>query len=197
MGTAVDDRSEVVQDETTSGSRVPEMNGTVTRFPGWLCTGFWFSIVIAIAVAIRRMIALLGLGRSPAPPELSKLDAWFRTHAVLTWVHIGVGLGVVFLLPFVFRASPAISGVVQNVFFALGAITGATAYGMSRYAVGGWLERSAVLTFNTLFLLSLARAYRMRREGNAEKQRVWMIRAVAVLLGIATTRPVMGAFFAT
>jgi hypothetical protein len=37
----------------------------------------------------------------------------------------------------------------------------------------------------------------MRREGNTEKQRVWMIRAVAVLLGIASTRPVMAVFFAT
>jgi hypothetical protein len=29
------------------------------------------------------------------------------------------------------------------------------------------------------------------------RHRVWMLRAVSVLLGIATTRPVMGVFFAT
>jgi uncharacterized membrane protein YsdA (DUF1294 family) len=68
---------------------------------------------------------------------------------------------------------------------------------MSRYAVGGWVERSAVLVFDTFFLVSLAKAYVMHRRGYAEEQRLWTIRAVAILLGIATTRPVMGVFFAT
>jgi hypothetical protein len=36
----------------------------------------------------------------------------------------------------------------------------------------------------------------MRRGEAVEKMR-WTLRAVAVLLGIATTRPVMGVFFAT
>ncbi|HEY6374240.1 MAG TPA: hypothetical protein VIX90_01825, partial [Edaphobacter sp.] len=30
-----------------------------------------------------------------------------------------------------------------------------------------------------------------------DRHREWMMRAIAVLLGIATTRPVMGVFFAT
>lgn len=69
---------------------------------------------------------------------------------------------------------------------------------MSRYTVGGWLERAAVLFFDTLFLSSLARAwFFMLRGDDARKKEIWMIRAIAVLLGIATTRPVMGVFFAT
>ncbi len=72
---------------------------------------------------------------------------------------------------------------------------GVTAYAMSSYSVGGWLERSAVLLFNTLFLFSLFRAWRLRSEPKLKLQ--WMTRAIAVLLGIATTRPVMGIFFAT
>jgi hypothetical protein len=68
---------------------------------------------------------------------------------------------------------------------------------MSSYAFGGWIERSAVLVFDTWFLISLARAYRFRRHGDAAEKRVWMTRAVGILLGIATTRPVMGIFFAT
>src|SRR5262249_31526918 len=103
----------------------------------------------------------------------------------------------VVLLPFVLRQSGVRTRAVLRAFFVLGAITGVTAYGMSRYAVGGWVERSAVLIFDTLFLLSLARAYVLQREGDIDRQRLWMIRAVAILLGIATTRPVMGAFFAT
>jgi ABC-type enterochelin transport system permease subunit len=66
---------------------------------------------------------------------------------------------------------------------------------MSHYSVGGWVERSAVLFFNSLFLFSLFRAWRLRHEP-ALKLR-WMTRAIAILLGIATTRPIMGIFFAT
>jgi hypothetical protein len=167
------------------------------RFPGWLKVAFGFCIVIAVAAVARRMVALSTATGSNAPPELSSLDAWFRAHAVLTWVHISAALLFVLLLPFVFRRRGGKSGAVEKAFFILGAVTGATAYGMSRYAVGGWVERSAVLVFDTLFLLSLARAYVMQREGKAEEQRFWMTRAVAILLGIATTRPVMGVFFAT
>ena len=173
------------------------MNRTVAEFPGWLRAGFWICIVIAVAVVIRRMIALLTAGTYAGSPPMNELDAWFRAHAVLTWVHISVALAFVIMLPFLFRVSTAKSDTLEKAFFILGTTTGATAYGMSRYAVGGWLERSAVLVFDTLFLVSLAKAYAMRREGNTEKQRVWMIRAVAVLLGIASTRPVMAVFFAT
>ena len=173
------------------------MNPTAAEFPGWLRAGFWICIVIAVAVVIRRMIALLTAGTYAGSPPLNELDAWFQAHAVLTWVHISVALAFVIMLPFVFRVSTGTSDTLEKAFFILGTTTGATAYGMSRYAVGGWLERSAVLVFDTLFLVSLAKAYAMRREGNTEKQRVWMIRAVAVLLGIASTRPVMAVFFAT
>jgi uncharacterized membrane protein YsdA (DUF1294 family) len=172
-------------------------SGTAARFPGWLKVGFGVCIVIAVAAVLRRMVVLSTAGSSNAPPELSNLDAWFRAHAVLTWVHISAALLFVLLLPFIFRRVGGNSGSMERVFFVLGAVTGATAYGMSRYAVGGWVERSAVLVFDTLFLLSLARANAMQRRGYADQQRQWMIRAVAILLGIATTRPVMGAFFAT
>jgi hypothetical protein len=59
------------------------------------------------------------------------------------------------------------------------------------------LERSAVLVFNTLFLWELGRSYLLWRHGEFGQGRRWLIRAIAVLLGIATTRPVMGVFFAT
>jgi hypothetical protein len=59
------------------------------------------------------------------------------------------------------------------------------------------VERSAVLFFNTLFLISLARAYGSMRSGEGGEEIRWTLRAVAILLGIATTRPVMGVFFAT
>jgi uncharacterized membrane protein YsdA (DUF1294 family) len=177
-------------------------------FPLWLKAGFWICIVIAVAVVLRRAVALLTpSSSSTAPPQLASLDAWFATRAPLTWTHILCALAFVTLLPFVFRKNafrPVAfqsdgpnSRPLHRAFFLLGAATGVTAYAMSLYAVGGWLERSAVLFFNTAFLASLAAAYAfMRRHNHAQQQR-WTIRAVAILLGIATTRPVMGVFFAT
>jgi hypothetical protein len=85
----------------------------------------------------------------------------------------------------------------ERLLFPFGAITGATAYAMSVWAIGGWIERSAVLVFDTWFLLSLGRAYWFRLHGDAARKREWTTRAVAILLGIATTRPVVGLFFAT
>jgi hypothetical protein len=76
-------------------------------------------------------------------------------------------------------------------------VVGLTAYAMSVNSVGGWLERSAVLFFNSLFLYSLFRAYNYMRRGEELLQRQWTMRAIVILLGIATTRPVMGVFFAT
>ncbi|MBS1806441.1 MAG: DUF2306 domain-containing protein [Acidobacteria bacterium] len=182
-----------------SGSTDPAGRAEIglVRFPGWLKAGFGICIVIAVAAVVRRMVALSTVGKSSAPLEMGKLDAWFRSHAVLTWVHISAALVFVLLLPFVFQVGDGKQHGLLRVFFVLGTITGATAYGMSRYAVGGWIERSAVLVFDTLFLLSLARAYTSQRSGDVPGQRMWMVRSVAILLGIATTRPVKGVFFAT
>src|SRR5260370_31025224 len=63
--------------------------------------------------------------------------------------------------------------------------------------MGGWVERAAALFFNSWFLFSLGRAWWWRIRGEGARKREWMTRAVGILLGIATTRPVMGFFFAT
>jgi hypothetical protein len=83
----------------------------------------------------------------------------------------------------------------EKLLFPLGLAVGITAYAMSIYSVGGWVERSAVLFFNSLFLFSLFRAWQKR--GDQPLKMRWLTRAIAILLGIATTRPVMGIFFAT
>ena len=167
------------------------------RFPRWLKFGFWFCTVIAVAVVLRRVIALLGPPNQTAPPQLAALDVYFASHAALTWAHILCALAFVSLLPFLFWHRTQNSSWLERAFLILGLIVGSTAYGMSVHAVGGWLERSAVLLFNTLFLASLAQVFVSSRRGDVVQQRRWTVRAVAILLGIATTRPVMGVFFAT
>jgi hypothetical protein len=167
------------------------------QFPGWMKAGFWACIVIAIAVVVRRAIALLVPLRPGAPPQLGQLDAYFRTHATLTWIHILTALVFVLLLPLFFWGRTRNSMVVQRGFLVVGVLVAMTAYAMNRYAIGGWLERSAVLFFDTLFLAALLRSFFFSRRGDPVNARRWSIRAAAVLLGIATTRPVMGVFFAT
>ncbi len=168
----------------------------IGRAPRWLLIGFWACIAVAIAAVVRRIFALAH-PLSSGPPKLVALDALFASHNTLTLAHILPALAFVLLAPFlIFRR---FAGAVwpERLFFPLGGVVGITAYAMSVYSVGGWVERSAVLLFNSLFLFSLLRAFIYRRRGELELKRRWLGRAIAILLGIATTRPVMGVFFAT
>jgi hypothetical protein len=167
-------------------------------YPGWLKVGFWICVVIAVAVVLRRVAVLVhptqagAAGSSPT----AALDAVFASHAALTLAHILPAMAFGLLTPFgLLRRAGGVWA--ERLFFPLGAWVGVTAYAMSTYPVGGWVERSAVLFFNSLFLFSLERAFVAARRGEAIEKMRWMLRAVAILLGIATTRPVMGVFFAT
>jgi hypothetical protein len=118
-------------------------------------------------------------------------DISLRTHrAAPIWL-------VSAFTPFVLLRRNGSTPWAHAALFPLGAIVGITAYAMSVHAVGGWIERSAVLFFNSLFLYSLIRAYGYWGHGELVPERRWLTRAVGILLGIATTRPVMGVFFAT
>ena len=164
------------------------------RSPLWARIGFWACTAIAVAVAVRRILALTFPPKS-APPQLAALDTFFSSHAALTLAHIIPALAFVLVAPFVV-IRPSTRAWAKEFIYPLGAVVGITAYAMSVHAVGGWIERSAVLFFNSLFLFSLIRAYRYGRQDDP-RERPWMLRAIVVLLGIATTRPVMGVFFAT
>jgi hypothetical protein len=166
------------------------------RTPLWLRAGFWICTFIAAAAVVRRLVALLHPSQS-GPPQMVALDSDFASHAALTLAHILPALAFVATAPFVLLRR--FDGAVwpERLLFVLGAVVGGTAYAMCVHAVGGWVERSAVLCFNTLFLFSLARAFWYGRRGEAALKRIWLVRAIVILLGIANTRPVMGIFFAT
>ena len=123
---------------------------------------------------------------------MAALDATFASHAVLTLAHVLPALAFVALAPFLYIRRFASVAWPKRLLFLLGTVT---AYAMTNYSIGGWVERSAVLLFNSLFLFSLFRAWCLRREPT--RNLLWLTRAIAILLGIATTRPVMGIFFAT
>lgn len=165
-------------------------------FPRLLRAGFWICIVIAVAVVLRRVIVLAHPPQS-SPPQMAGLDEVFASHAALTLAHILPALAFVALLGLTYFRRFASSAWIERLLFPLGAIVGITAYAMSAFAIGGWVERSAVFFFNSLYLYALARAWQFRRRGEPQLKQQWLTRAVAILLGIATTRPVMGVFFAT
>ena len=166
------------------------------RVPVWLRTGFWICIGIGVAVVMRRLVALAHPSQS-APAQLAELDAVFASHAALTVSHIVPALVFVLLAPLFYWRRLEGAVWLERLLFGAGAVVGVTAYAMSVFAVGGWVERSAVLVFNSLFLYALGRSFVSMRRGDRLTERRWMTRAIAVLLGIATTRPVMGVFFAT
>jgi hypothetical protein len=166
------------------------------RSPLLLRIGFWICVVIAIAVVVRRLFALAAVSHN-GPPQMAALDDAFASHAALTLAHIIPAVLFVLLSPFAVFKRFANFRWADRILFPLGLVVGLTAYAMSAYSVGGSVELSAVLFFNSLFLYSLVRAWWHRQHGDAVMKRRWLLRAIAVLLGVATTRPVMGVFFAT
>lgn len=165
------------------------------RFPRWLRIGFWISFVISLAVVLRRLVALAYPSPTGPSPGMA-LDTAFASHATLTLAHIIPAAVFVLLIPSVLLAKTNPSGF-EKPFYLLGAIVGLTAYAMSLHAIGGWIERSAVLVFDSLFLFSLGISYRYMQSHQRALQFQWLLRAIGILLGIATTRPVMVVFFAT
>jgi hypothetical protein len=166
-----------------------------SHHPRWLLAAFWISVAISIAVVVRRLIELIRPSHS-GPPQMAGMDTSFASHAALTMAHI-IPAAIFVVVASIVLLRRSRSEWLERLFFSLGVITGLTAYAMSVYSIGGWIERSAVLVFDTWFLFGLGRAWRFKTSGDTMQERNWITRAVGTLLSIATTRPVMGVFFAT
>jgi hypothetical protein len=168
----------------------------VPVYPRGLRVWFWICVVIALGVVARRLKELIAPSVNPRSP-VAELEASFSSHAALTAAHI-VPAAIFVLCSIVVLSRRSVARPLGWVFFVSGSMTGLTAYAMSYNAFGGWIERSAVMIFDTWFLYSLTRAFALFvSHRSAGEQKRWSIRAVGVLLGIAATRPVMGVFFAT
>ena len=166
----------------------------------------WITLIvlctIATAAVLRRTYILLFPPATLHAPDLAAMDTVFSAHRTMTLMHILPALCLVLLLPFWFSPSvrqrrASAHRHITQILFVLGAITAVTALFMNTHPIGGFNEVAAILLFNTLFIVSLARSYLLWLRGDIPSHRAWMTRAFAVLLGIATTRPVVGIFFAT
>lgn len=162
---------------------------------------FLLLCAIAAAVAVRRIAVLVVPPVLQRAPAFAALDMSFASRKVLTLFHIVPALLFVVLLPAWFsrtvRNRVDAHRTITYALFFLGTIIGATAIPLAMHPTGGLNEAAAAILYDALFLFSLIRAWVLFRSGEWALHRTWMMRAVAVLLGIATTRPVMGVFFAT
>ena len=79
----------------------------------------------------------------------------------------------------------------------IGVLVGVTGYAMALAPVGGLLAVSAIVFYATAFMVSLIVAWLHIRHGDVARHREWMPRAVGIVLGVATTRPIVAAFFAS
>jgi uncharacterized membrane protein len=168
-------------------------------------TGVWWVVIvltaIAVTVAVRRLLLLASPPTSNASPAAA-LDALFAAKAGLTRGHVLAGLGFVLLLPVQLSARVRSRLLVVHrwlgrALMVIGIAVGLSGYAMVAIPIGGWLEVSAIVVYATAFLAALVIAWRSIRRGDVGHHREWMLRMVAIGLGIATTRPVVGAFFAT
>jgi hypothetical protein len=157
--------------------------------------------LIGAGAAMRRVVVLIAPAAQVNPSPAGALDSDFASRKVLTLCHIIPALFFVSLAPFWFlpkvRSQPTVHCRISGALLILGSVIGVTAFILSLHPVGGINEATAAILYDCLFLFSLARAALMFFRHDVELHRTWMMRAIAVLLGIATTRPVMGVFFAT
>ena len=160
-------------------------------------------VVIGVAAATRRALVLFwpDVFAGKYPPAAA-LDTGFAKHIGLTLLHIIIG--ALFLVAAPLQFIPRIRVEHLNMHRWLGRILVVSAFiiGISALVmtytmnIGGANETAATTLFGILFLLCLTRAYWHIRRKEVAQHREWMIRTFGIGLGIATTRPIVGMFFA-
>ena len=161
-------------------------------------------VVLALTAAVGRAYAL-ATGAEPFaavytlfPPgaieDARALERWFAAHASLTWAHIIPGSVFLGLAPLQFvrglRESHLALHRWSGRLLLLAAIpTGFTGMLLQlRSPYGGAVALSAILLAAGLFLGAAVLAYLAIRRRDTERHREWMIRMLAVGVGVATVR---------
>lgn len=167
----------------------------------WIGVGVLTAIGVA-AVTLRTLVLLWPQQFAATNSPAAALNAGFARHMVLTLMHILPGGLFLVLAPLQFV--PGIRAKHINVhrwmgriLMVSGLVIGFSALVMSyKMNIGGLNETAATTLYAILFLICLMQAYRYIRRKEVARHREWMIRAYGVGLGVATTRPIVGAFFA-
>ena len=166
---------------------------------------FWIALLLLCAIggaaAVRRIAELESAGL-PGSSEFATLDAHFTMKARLTLFHVIPSLLFVLLIPLQFVSAlrqrhPSLHRWTGRIIVCLGMVIGITALRLSAHPVGGLVEATATIGFGCCFLFALGKAWWHIRNRRVELHRRWATRMVAIALGVAATRPIMGIFFAT
>jgi hypothetical protein len=161
-------------------------------------------VTIALTAAVGRAYAL-ATGAEPFaavyalfPPgaieDVRAVERWFASHATLTWAHIIPGSVFLGLVPLQFvrglrEKHPALHRWSGRVLLLTALPTGLTGILLQlRSPYGGALALSSILAAGSLFLGAAGVAYQAIRGGDRERHREWMIRMLAVGLGVGTVR---------
>lgn len=161
-------------------------------------------VAIALTAAVGRAYAL-ATGAEPFaavyalfPPgavdDVRAVDRWFAAHATLTWAHIIPGSIFLGLAPLQFvrglrENHPGLHRRSGRVLLLTAIPTGLTGILLQlRSPYGGALALSSILVAGSLFLGAAVVAYQAIRRGDRERHREWMIRMLAVGLGVGTVR---------
>jgi uncharacterized membrane protein len=176
---------------------------TSKRATRFLWTAVIFLVVIGIAAVTRRTLVLFWPVQfeGKASPAVA-LDAGFARHVALTLIHILPGGLFLVLAPLQFMPSLRqrhlqLHRWMGRILMVCGLIIGISALVMSyTMNIGGPNETAATTLFAIVFLYCLIKAYRHIRRKEVAIHREWMIRAFGAGLGVATTRPIVGMFFA-
>lgn len=169
-----------------------------------LWPGLLTLLAVGAAVAAVRAWAILadwsafGALSQVLPPTLVEegmvAERWYATHGRLTVFHVLPGAIFLVVVPFQLARSirnhrPSLHRWVGRSLVALGlpvALSGLVLGGLSPF--GGITADSAIFLFGALFVVALTRGYLAARRRDFAAHRQWMLRAVAVGVGIATVR---------
>ncbi|SRR6266567_5552324 len=181
----------------------------VSGFDGRTSRGgrlIWSLTLILVAIGLLAVAqATFVLFNPPqGPPRFAAaaaMDAGFAKHTTLTLAHIlPAGVFMVLMpLQFAQRIRDRHIGWHRwsgRFLVVLGVIVGVSALLLSyRTPIGGANETAATIFFAVLFLVFLGLGFWNIRRHRVAQHREWMIRAFGVVLGIATTRPIVAVFF--
>src|SRR5882762_1880342 len=158
-------------------------------------------VTIGILAVVRRTYVLLGPPQEPRFAAAAAMDSGFAQHRALTLTHILPAALFIVLMPLQFiphirERHLAWHRWSGRLLIVLGFVVGVSALVMSfTMAIGGANETAATTLFALLFLVFLTLGFWNIRQHRIARHREWMIRAFGVVLGIATTRPIVGMFF--
>lgn len=151
-------------------------------------------VLVTTAFAVHRVIETSANIRSEELPPEGDIGRGYAQHPVLAYLHIVPG--VIFMIGAPLQFVPRIRRRhlrwhrrLGRVFLVSGLLTGLFAFAIGIvFPSGGLVEAAATVTFGSLFVFSLARAFRHVRVGHVAAHREWMIRAFAIGLGVSTIR---------